>query len=270
MPARYLAPFAAFAVVACSSPAAVAERTGQSPRAKASATATAAASASTVKGKEVKEDTDLYTYELTYPASVARIPALKKQIEEGAAKNRSAMIEQARSAQAESKANDFPYNPHSLSELWQVVADVPGYLSLSNFFSTYSGGAHGMYGMDGLVWDKKKGRGFRPAEMFTSPSQLGAIMGDTLCDALNRERRERGTEHGPDDDPIFPACPGLDEATILVGSSNGKTFNRITVWYGPYVAGSYAEGEYALDFPMTAKMLEAVKPAYRAAFSAVP
>ena len=57
------------------------------------------------------------------------------------------------------------------------------------------------------------------------------------------------------DDGVFDACPGVEEATVLVGSANGKTFDRISVWYGPYVAGSYAEGAYELDFPMTAAML---------------
>ena len=40
------------------------------------------------------------------------------------------------------------------------------------------------------------------------------------------------------------------------------------MWFGPYVAGPWVEGHYELDFPMTEAMLEAVKPAYRAAFSA--
>ena len=31
---------------------------------------------------------------------------------------------------------------------------------------------------------------------------------------------------------VFGTCPELDEATVLVGSSNGKTFDRITVWFG--------------------------------------
>jgi hypothetical protein len=39
------------------------------------------------------------------------------------------------------------------------------------------------------------------------------------------------------------------------------------VWFGPYVAGAYAEGAYELDFPMTKAMLDTVKPAYKAAFS---
>ena len=263
MDCRRLLPLAVLLAAACSSPAEVAERTGQGEGATASATA-----ASSAQGRKVEEDTGLYSYALSYPAAVARIPALARRIEEQAAKGKAEMIAEARSAQADSTKDGFPFNPHSLSEDWQVVADLPGYLSLSNQFATYTGGAHGMYGMEGLVWDKANGRGFASEELFQSPSHLGSVLGDTLCAELNKARVEKGIPSYTDDDAVFPGCPNLDEATILVGSSNGKTFDRITVWYGPYVAGSYAEGAYELDFPMTAAMIGAVKPAYRAAFSA--
>jgi hypothetical protein len=259
-------PLAMLLLAACSSPAEVAERTGQGDRAQASAKATA--SAANAQGRKVEEDNELYSYELSYPAAVARIPALAKRIEEEAARGKAEMIAEARSAREEAKGNDFPFNPYGLGHEWQVVADLPGYLSLSDAFYTYAGGAHGMYGMAGLVWDKANGRGLASEELFHSPQHLGAALGDTLCAALNAARKEKGVDPVEGDDPIFPACPGLEEATILVGSSNGKTFDRITVYYGPYVAGSYAEGAYELDFPMTAAMLEAVKPAYRMVFSA--
>jgi hypothetical protein len=54
---------------------------------------------------------------------------------------------------------------------------------------------------------------------------------------------------------------------VIVGSSNGRTFDRIGVWFGPYLAGPYAEGAYELNFPVDAAVLGAVKPAYRSAFS---
>ncbi|MFA9199638.1 MAG: DUF4163 domain-containing protein [Cypionkella sp.] len=254
-------PLAVLLLAACSSPAEVAERTGQA--AEADATATSA----TAQAKKVEEDTPLYGYDLSYPAAVARIPALARRIEEQAAKGKAEMIADAKAAQAEAKASGFPFNPYGFGEEWQVVADLPGYLSLSNQFYSYTGGAHGMYGMEALVWDKANARGFPSEQLFQAPSFLGSIMGETLCDALDRERKKKGAETDRGPDPVFPPCPGLEEATILVGSSNGKTFDRITVWYGPYVAGSYAEGAYELDFPMTGAMLEAVKPAYRAAFS---
>lgn len=257
---------------ACSSPDEVREKTGVTAQAKsASAHATSVASSS-AKGsaRKEKEDNDLYSYEFSYPAEVGAYPELAARLSSDAAKAKAEMIADAKQDQADRKKNDFPFNPYSYGAEWKVVADLPQYLSLSNDFSTYTGGAHGMYGLEGFVWDKANKRGFKSAEFFVSPQALGDAIGKPLCDALNKERVKKGMDPVTTDgeDQIWPSCPDLDEATVLVGSSNHKTFNRITVWYGPYVAGSYAEGAYELDFPMTAAMLGAVKPAYKAAFSA--
>ncbi len=266
MPSRPLLLIATIGLAACSSPEEVAERTG-TKGAGASASASAGASGAG-RAVKVNEDTSLYSYVFSYPAVVGAIPALAARLEDGAAKAKSEMIAEAKSAQADARTHDYTFNPHGYGEEWQVVADLPDYLSLSNAFHTYTGGAHGMYGMQGLVWDKANQRAMASEDLFQSPVYLGATMGDALCDALNAERAERRGEPVDPKDEMFGGCPGLDEATILVGSADGKTFDRVTVWYGPYVAGSYAEGAYELDFPMTAAMLEAVKPAYRAAFSA--
>lgn len=266
MPNHLAAALAVFALTGCSSPEQVAERTGV--EAPATSGASASASSSSAAGKAVAEDNDTYSYELKYPAAVARIPELAAKIDADARRAKDEMVAEAKAAKVDSAKDGFPFNPHSLGQDWKVVADIPGYLSLSNEFYTYTGGAHGMYGLEGLVWDKAKKRALAANELFHSADFLGSTIGDALCDALNAERRKKGMDLPAGDDPIFPKCPSLTEATVLVGSSNGKTFDRITVWYGPYVAGSYAEGAYELDFPMTQAMLEAVKPAYRTAFSA--
>ena len=167
-----------------------------------------------------------------------------------------------------SQGSEWTPRQHSASEEWQVVADLPGYLSLSGHLATYSGGAHGMYGMQSLVWDREVGAAMKGIDLFNSPVALEQALGNRLCDTLNTAREERRgmqIEEGSDD--MFDKCPGLDEASVLVGSSNGKTFDRITVYFGPYVAGAYAEGDYELDFPVTASVVDAVKPAHAKAFS---
>lgn len=262
MPVRPTLPAVLAALAACSSPEEVAERTGV---AKAGVHATASAVASG-KAVAVKEDSTLFSYEFSYPTTVGAIPALAKLLTDRASRTRDEMIAEAKTAQAEAQGADYAMNPHSYGESWKVVADLPGYLSLSNDFSTYTGGAHGMYGVEGLVWDKARGRAIASEALFQSPGILGSTMDNAVCTALDQERAKR-REEPVDPDEMFGECPGLDEATILVGSSNGKTFDRITVYFGPYVAGPYAEGSYELDFPMTAAMLKAVKPAYRTAFS---
>ena len=43
---------------------------------------------------------------------------------------------------AQHNSSGYPFRPHSFSGEWKVVADVPGWLSLSGTVSTYAGGAH--------------------------------------------------------------------------------------------------------------------------------
>jgi hypothetical protein len=120
-----------------------------------------------------------------------------------------------------------------------------------------------------LVWDKKEEKSLGAIALFASPQALDEALGERFCEELNRQRAQRRDapiEEGSDDQ--FDQCPGLDEVEILVGSTNRRTFNRLTVYAGPYVAGPYAEGAYEIDLSVDRALLDAVKPEYRAAFSA--
>ena len=218
--------------------------------------------------RALSEETELYLFKQAWPRKVGAIPKLAARLDrEGAAVKRE-LAEQAEEDRKATEGRGFPFNKHSYSEDWNVVADLPGWLSLSKDFRTFTGGAHGMYGNASLVWDKRAGVGVKGIELFASPAVLGEALGDRLCEALDAERlRRRGPEYMPDPDDPFGACPGVNEATVLVGSSNGRSFNRIELYFGPYVAGAYAEGAYELDFPVDAMVLDSVKPEYRSAFS---
>ncbi len=231
-------------------------------------TASATATATPTGANEVKETNDLYSFTYSWPAAAGNIPALAQRLEVQLEKSKRDLIANANKGKEESEGNGFPYNPHYFSEKWKVVANLPNWLSLSGDFSTYTGGAHGMYGLESLVWDKKVGRGFPAIEMFTSPKALSDALGDKLCKALDAERaKKRKGQPKSAAIPEFAKCVGVDQATVLVGSSNGRTFNRIGVWFGPYVAGPYAEGAYELNFGIDKAIIDTVKPAYRDAFS---
>jgi hypothetical protein len=271
MPFRLLLPLALLAVAACSNGDEIPDEQppADSPTADAAtATATATAGAESGGALSIDEDTELYSFEYSYPAEAGAIAPLARQLAADLAERKEELVASAREGQEQAEDSGFPYNAYSFSKEWKVVADLPGWLSLSGNFSSYSGGAHGMYGLESLVWDKKVGRGFPAIELFTSAEALDTALGDRLCEALNREREEKRGEPVPSDsDSEFDRCVGVEEATILAGSSNGRTFDRIAVWFGPYVAGPYAEGSFELDFPVDQAILDAVKPAYRSAFS---
>jgi hypothetical protein len=153
----------------------------------------------------------------------------------------------------------------SFDKTWAVVADLPRFLSLSASFYAYTGGAHGNGAYDALVWDRETKAAIDPKAMFRSGQALQDALGDTWCKALKGQRKEKlGADYS--DDGFF-GCPPIADLTVLVGSSDKRAFNRIGLIAAPYVAGSYAEGTYEVTLPVTAKVLEAVKPEYREAFA---
>ena len=219
---------------------------------------------------EDQEQRDGGTREFAYswPREVSSIDALAEQLEKERAE---ALAAQKR--EWEQSLSDFPGDcvsckSRGFEKEWQVVADMPGYLSLSAKLYEYTGGAHGNYGKQSLIWDKERDRSLAGIDLFNSPVALENALGARLCDALDRAReRKRGIAVNRASGDAFNDCPGLDEASLLIGSSNGQTFDRIGVYFGPYVAGAYAEGDYELNFPVTGSVLDAVKPEYANAFS---
>lgn len=153
----------------------------------------------------------------------------------------------------------------SFEKSWEVVTDLPRFLSLSASFHEYSGGAHGNGAFDALVWDREAKAAFDPKAMFTSSDALQGALGDAWCKALKAEKMKRMGENYSDDG-FFP-CPPIADLTVLVGSSNREGFDRIGLIAAPYVAGSYAEGAYEVTLPVTAKVIAAVRPEYKAAFT---
>ncbi|MGV2495501.1 DUF4163 domain-containing protein [Pelagerythrobacter aerophilus] len=267
---RTLAAAAPFALVlaACSS----AEDASDSDAAREDATASATANAAAGAAKTVEEENDLYSFSYAYPAAAGALPELAVHLDQDAEEAKATLVSESKDDQTQAEANDYPYRAHSFSKEWKVVADLPRYLSLSGEFATYSGGAHGMYGLESLVWDKQAKAGMDGVALFQSAEALDEALGQKLCDALDAERAKRRGEAVPadagDDDTGFNSCQHVKDATVLVGSSGGGKFDRIGIWFGPYVAGPYAEGSYELNFPVDAAVIEAVKPEYREAFGA--
>jgi len=85
---------------------------------------------------------------------------------------------------------------------------------------------------------------------------------------LDAQRLEKRGELLKGDPSNFTQCIDPSPYPILFGSSNGKTFDRITVMVPPYEAGPYAEGSYEIDLPVTSALIAALKPRFRPAFSA--
>lgn len=265
----------ALLAAACDPQATPAGDPAPAPSPSASATPTGEASATPTEGarqrngaRSVAEETDDYLFEYAYPSAAGNIDRLGDLLDTRLERVRGELAASSAEARRQARDDGFPYNKHSYQGTWSVVTELPGFLSLSHEFATYSGGAHGHYGVSSLVWDKQANKALEGVQLFTSPKALGDALGDRWCKGLDAERRKKGLEPPEEESGVFPKCPGIEELTVLVGSSNRRHFNRLTLYAGPYVAGPYAEGAYEVDLNVDAKVLGAVKPEYRDAFRA--
>ncbi len=219
--------------------------------------------------RTVSERTDTYLFEYSYPQAAGDTEGLAGWLDSRLERERQRLANRAARGREEARDNGFPFNTYSSETAWEVVADLPGWLSLSADQSFYYGGAHPNYGFDTIVWDKEAGETIEPIAFFNSPAALDEVLGPQLCEVLNAEREKRRgqpVEEGSDD--TFDTCVKPDEGNLLLGSSNGQSFNRIGIQIAPYLAGPYAEGTYEFDFPMTPELLEVVREEYRGAFTA--
>ena len=228
--------------------------------------APAPAAQAPAQARNVQEETEDYSFEFAYPAQVAAIPALRQEIDAELEEQRSALAAESKQAREEAEESGFPYNAYAFSRSYEVVADLPRFLSLSVSFGGYSGGAHGYRGSGSLVWDRDASRALAATAFFASPAALESALGERYCEALNRERAERreGYEGGSD---MFDECVGIESVTVLLGSSGKQKFDRIGLIADPYVAGPWAEGSYEVTLPVDKALIATVKPEYRRYFA---
>lgn len=257
----------------CSSPEEVADKTGVVTKTNATAkagSATASANATGAEGTAFEDnaDKDGASREFAYkwPAEVSAIVPLAQRFtterETRLAEQKAEWLE----ALAEFAGEDcVSCTSRSYSKEWKVVANLPRFLSLSADMYFYTGGAHGNSDFDALVWDREAGGAITPEGMFRSEAALQETLGTAWCKTLKAERTKRAGQEIADDG--FFTCPPIADLTVLVGSSDGKAFNRIGLLAAPYVAGSYAEGPYEVTLPVTKAVMAAVKPEYKSAFA---
>ena len=229
--------------------------------------ASASAVASGGGASKVEESTDLYEFEYSYPAEAGRIPALKAWLDGERDKARKQLIEEATAGRAEAKESGFEYHAYALGRAWEKVTETPRFLSLSAQIYDYSGGAHPNHGTDSLLFDKQAGTRLEPLDLFSSKAAFDAVIRQPFCALLDKERGKRRGEPVVRDKGMFDDCIKPSEQTVILGSSNGRTFDKVGVLVGPYAAGPYAEGDYEFTLPVTAALMRAVRADYRGEFS---
>jgi hypothetical protein len=224
-------------------------------------------SAPTGGARNEQESNALFEFEYSYPAAAGAIPALKAELDAELERAKAQLAENAKEQQAESRKNGFPFNPLGSWTAWKVVADLPAWLSLSAEVGDFMGGAHPNHGFAALVWDRQANKRRAPVDLFTSKAALSQAIRKDFCAAIDKQRaKKRGEPVQPGSTDEFDRCIDPAASTIILGSTNGKAFDRIGVLVAPYEAGPYAEGDYEVTLPVTPAVMAAVKPEYRATF----
>ncbi len=231
--------------------------------------ASAQATQSSTTGHAVKESTDAYEFSYSWPAAADAQPALRARLAADEAAQRATLKHDAEQGQKDAARDKYPFHAFGHWQEWQVVADLPDWLSLSSLVGNDSGGAHPNYGYATILWDKRAGQARNALDLFTARAALmGAIHAD-FCKALDAQRtKKRGGHASLGGDSGFDACVDPLAQTVILGSRGKKAFDRIGFLIAPYEAGPYAEGSYEVTLPVTPAVLAAVKPEWRGAFVA--
>lgn len=218
--------------------------------------------AANATASNVEEKSELMEFAYSYPLEAAQIPRLAEWLDNDRATKRDALIAESRRDQALAKQEGFPYRAHSHLQKWQRVTNTPRFLSLSSEIDTYTGGAHGMTNFDTLIWDRNSGEKRAPLDLFASGEAFDAAIRDDFCAAIKRAKAAKGIQPPDEPDGVFAQCPPASAQTVWLGSSDGRHIDRLTIAIAPYEIGAYAEGDYRINVPVTAKLVAAVKPDY--------
>lgn len=238
-------------------------------QASLAASPAAAATVAPASARKVSEENDLYVFDYSYPAAAAVIPALKASLDADLDKQKAELVRAATGDKAKAEKSGYPYHAYSRGYDWQVVTDTPGWLSMSSMVSTYTGGAHPNYWFDTILWDKQANQRRDPKDLFVSKQALAKAIQPEFCRQIDKQRTEkRGEPVKKGSDDPFSQCLDPTDYVVILGSSNGKAFNRIGVLVPPYEAGPYVEGDYEATVPVNAAIIAAVKPEYRSSFVA--
>lgn len=236
------------------------------------AAASGAATGPVPKAVSMDEKTGLLHWHLAYPAEVAAIPALAARIRAAALKEKAELLSDARTDRAERKQGGWPFNAYESSTDYRVAGNAPRLLSLSADWYSFTGGAHPNHGTSGLIWDRQARAPVAVNALFVQGAEaLRPLFAKAFCKALDKERakrREGEPIDGGTDDP-FNACPKFSEIGIIPETKRHPgRLDTLLFHADPYVAGPYAEGDYDVELPVTAAVIAALKPEYRASFAA--
>lgn len=214
------------------------------------------------------EKNDLIEFHYGWSAEAAAVPQLVDRFSKDMNKGRTDLIVGAKEDKTLREKEGFEFHGYSSATDYTTAGQSPRLLSLSVDAAAYTGGAHGNYGTNGLLWDRQAVKEIKVADLFAESTNMDRLLTQRWCDALNKAREEkRGEPVGGDG--MFDDCPKLEDIAIVPTDMNGNgRFDRLTLTASPYVAGPYVEGSYEIELAATPDLIAALKVDYRDSFEA--
>lgn len=199
-----------------------------------------------------------WTYAFAYPAEAARIPALDAWLR-SQAKGDEGDHEDSIGSLA-TYAKEHPEGQFFRERIYTLDADLPALLALSLTTAAYTGGAHGWFAFDTLLWDKTRNRKLEPQELFSDFPAANSEIQVQLCPVLLESRRREaargnGFFTGPCTEPPY-------NMTLLAASGRVTTL-KVTFTE----LDGYAGGTYEVYVPVTRRLLAVVAERFRAGFA---
>ena len=205
------------------------------------------------EGKPFKSElkTSDADFSYSWSSEVAAVPALVKRFTEDMRKQKAATVTGGKDFNAMRKRmGDGPAGYLHSTDI-STAGQSPRLLSLEIAVASYSGGAHGNYGYDSILWDRRLNREIRFDDLFLRPAGFASLTRASYCKALDAERRKR--REGEKLEGDFAQCPKYSELSIApVDEEKDGRFETIRFVAAPYTAGPFSEGDYALELPVTA------------------
>lgn len=191
-----------------------------------------------------------YEFAFIYSPEAAAIPALARLLRAEARRSEAWIAGVLRDS-------DPSTMPYSYEEGWRVDVATPVLVAASANIMYFTGGAHGGIAYRALLLDRRRGRRLVLADIITD---LAAVQ-DAFCPALRAAVRERlESDSRPD-------CPDVATQEVTLSAGPDGRVAALVVLLAPYVVGSWAEGPYEIEVPLTPELLALVRPAYRSAFA---
>lgn len=215
-------------------------------------------------------ETAYATVELELPEAIAAYPDLHAAIYGEEVRTLREFLEGAQGDHTEYGGEDMP--PYEQTIIYEPAGESARLFSLRETSSQYTGGAHGMYGFSGVLWDKTSDRRIEPATLFRTGADMSAL-DRALCDAINAARTDFVGEPSSlavDDEDAPWACPrAIETPFVLAPSTTDGRAGGLEFLIGPYLVGPYAEGAYRIVVPQAA-FRGLLNQAYAGEFAGAP